>query len=364
LKNTKALVLYSSTKHNKTFSYQTSWPAALKNHNLFDCTMLNVSSYRYRTKLLQLLSIKMRKIDLIIIMHSVFSNSNKLGKGWLHDALVQTNIPKIYFIGNEYKLMPEKMKFSEKLQISMLVSQSNSKKIHEIYEEQLGCKIIGLPNTGIDPNMFKPINKIGDREIDIGYRATAGTLYLGHNERNSIADYFEKHAVKYNLVTDISTDESKRFNINQWVNFLNQCKGQIGSEAGTDYFELTDSTRLKVNQYVDKTPNVTFEDVYEKYFRNYGPKTPNRMISGRNVEAGATKTVQILFEGEYGGYFQPDIHYIPLKKDFTNFDEVIDKFSDSSYSNQIATNAYDLVMSELTYDKILNKFHQHIKPIL
>ena len=345
-------------------SYQIGWPDALQNHRLFDCNSFNISSYRYKEKLKTLLKIKFRRPELILIMHSVFSNTNVLRSGSLFDMLCKTNIPIVYFIGNEYKLMPEKMKFSEKLQISMLVSQSNSKKIHEIYEEQLGCKIIGLPNTGIDPNMFKPINKIGDREIDIGYRATAGTLYLGHNERNSIADYFEKHAVKYNLVTNISTDESKRFNINQWVNFLNQCKGQIGSEAGTDYFELTDSTRLKVNQYVDKTPNVTFEDVYEKYFRNYGPKTPNRMISGRNVEAGATKTVQILFEGEYGGYFQPDTHYIPLKKDSTNFDEVIDKFSDSSYSSQIASNAYDLVMSELTYDKILNKFYEQVQLIL
>ena len=89
-----------------------------------------------------------------------------------------------------------------------------------------------------------------------------------------------------------------------------------------------------------------------------------RIISGRNVEAGATKTVQILFEGEYGGYFRPDTHYIPMKKDFTNFDEVIDKFSDSSYSSQIAANAYDLVMSELTYDKILNKFYEQVQLIL
>ena len=93
-------------------------------------------------------------------------------------------------------------------------------------------------------------------------------------------------------------------------------------------------------------------------------KTPMRIISGRNIEAAGTKTVQILFEGEYGGYFQPDTHYIPLKKDFTNFDEVVDKFSDSSYSSQIATNAYDLVMSELTYDKILNKFYEQVQLIL
>ena len=209
----KALVLYSSTNTNQTFSYQIGWPTALKNNNLFDCHLLNISSYRYRSKLLNLLSIKMRMVNCILIMHSVFSNSNKLGKGWIYKTLLDTNIPKIYFIGNEYKLMPEKMEFSKELQISMLVSQSNSKEIHEIYEKELSCKIIGLPNTGIDPSIFKPLTESDNREIDIGYRATKGTLYLGHNESNTIAEYFEKNASKYNLIMDLSTDETKRYDI-------------------------------------------------------------------------------------------------------------------------------------------------------
>ena len=364
MRKINTLVMYANTLANQTFSYQIGWPYALQNHSLFACNSFNISSNSYLKKIKTLLKIKFRKPELILIMHSVFSNTNLLRSGALFDMLCETNIPIVYFIGNEYKSIPEKINFSRNLGISMLVTQSNSHKIHQIYREAIGCQVIGLPNTGINPDVFKPMVEFDKREIDIGYRATSGTMYLGHNERNSIAQYFNLHGSKHNLTLDISTDETQRFTTQQWALFLNKCKGQIGSEAGYDYFETNDETRLAVNKYTDNNPEATFQEVYEKFFENYGPKTPMRIISGRNIEAAGTKTVQILLEGKYGGYFQPDTHYIALKKDFTNFDEVVDKFSDPSYSSQIAANAYDLVMSELTYDKILNKFHEQVQLIL
>ena len=56
--------------------------------------------------------------------------------------------------------------------------------------------------------------------------------------------------------------------------------------------------------------------------RCFIPKTKSRI---------GTKTIQILIEGNYNGYFKPDIHYIPLKKDLSNFDEAIEKFNDQNF---------------------------------
>ena len=52
-----------------------------------------------------------------------------------------------------------------------------------------------------------------------------------------------------------------------------------------------------------------------------------RTISPRHFEAAAFRICQVLFEGRYSGVLEPMVHYIPLKKDFSNIDEVIRRIS-------------------------------------
>ena len=236
--------------------------------------------------------------------------------------------------------------------------------INKKTSKKLGCKVVSLPVLGHDPSLFKPFLTQKEREIDIGYRATRGPFYLGHQDRTDIAEKLIDISEKYNLKIDVSNDNSDRKTLKEWVHFLNNCKGQLGVEAGTDYFELTDEIRLKVNSYVDQNPDVSFQEIYSIFFKNYGCNIPNRHISPRHIEAPGTKTIQILIEGNYNGYFKPDIHYIPLKKDLSNFDEAIEKFNDQTYTNQIVENAYDLVNSELTFEKLLNNLYKELLQII
>ena len=50
-----------------------------------------------------------------------------------------------------------------------------------------------------------------------------------------------------------------------------------------------------------------------------------RTISPRHFEAAAVRVCQILFEGRYSEAMEPMVHYIPLKKDFSNLDEVLER---------------------------------------
>ena len=53
-----------------------------------------------------------------------------------------------------------------------------------------------------------------------------------------------------------------------------------------------------------------------------------------------------MFEGEYSGVLQPMVHYVPLKKDFSNFDDVVELISDPAGCEQIVENAHrDLIRS-------------------
>lgn len=362
-KKLRLLVLYSSSGANKTFSYQSGWANAFLKNGRFDCVACNLEGGGRIKALQKSLKACMVSVDAVILLHSVFSNTQML-RFPAFEIIMSHPAPKVYFVGNEYKLMPEKLSFSKRMGISMFVTMNPDSKVQKMYEKSIGCKVVCLPSSGFDPRIYFPDVPIECRDIDIGYRADRSPFYLGHDERWEIANFFIRVATKYGIKVDISLDFMDRLDSFGWASFLNKCRGQIGTEAGGGYFELDDRTRIQVNDFTRKNPDADMPTIHDLFFKDYKNPLPNWMISGRHAEAAACKTVQILFEGRYNDYLKPDEHYIPLKKNFSNIDDVMQKFRDDDYCRRITENAYDLVMSELTYEKLIEKFFIQLESIL
>jgi hypothetical protein len=356
------LLVLCGFERTSTFSYHTAWPRHLAADPRFRCTVVNLLDRSLFARLRAIAVARAGQFDAIVLLHSVFSNARLLD-GRLFEIVRQAPQPTVYFIGNEYKLMPEKMAFCAELGIALLISQSSSPSIHRLYHERLGCPVTGIPNTGLDPALFAPRTPRAARPIDIGYRADDSPIYLGHRERRDIAEFFTREAPHFGLNVDISLDPADRLEEQDWAAFLDRCAGQLGTEAGGDYFDLDDRTRVAVNAFTAAHPAASFEDVEKRFFRDYEGAVPLRILSGRNVEAAGTRTVQILFEGHYDGYFVPDEHYIPLKKDFSNAAEAIRKFRDESFSQRIADNAYHLALEQLTYPKLIDRLHSALEAL-
>ncbi len=359
----RVLLVYAQSNLNATFSYQHAWPRHFCAHPRLACTPLNLADRRLRARIEGPLTARFGQYDAIVLLHSTFSNSCYLG-GRLFDAIRRAPQPKAFFIGNEYKLMPEKMAFAEALGIALLVSQSSSPAVHDRYRQRLRCAVIGLPNTGLDSGLFFPRTAYADRRIDLGYRSVPSPYYLGHNERERLAGFFANHRNTGGLIVDVSLEAGDRFDEPGWAEFLNRCRGQLGTEAGGDYFELTDETRLRVNAFLETNQTATFQDVFDRFFATYESPQPLRIISGRNIEAAGTRTVQILFEGHYDGYLHPGVHYIPLKKDLSNAAEAMLAFRDADYAQRVANNAFELAMTEFRYDVLIGKFHEAFAPLV
>lgn len=359
----RVLLLYAQSPSNATLSYQRAWPRHFATNPCFTCTTINVADQSRGDKLRALWKIRRWRGDAVVMLHSVFSNGCLLA-GRLFDAIRLLPQPKAFFIGNEYKLMPEKMRFCEDVGVSLLVSQCSSCAVHQLYRERLGCAVVGIPYTGLDSRIFRPTVDPSVRPVDLGYRAFAGPDYLGHRERTAIGEYFVAHADRLGLHVDISMDPADRFDERGWADFLNRCKGQLGTEAGGDYFELTDHTRLLVNDYIVRNPGAAFEEVERRFFRDYANPLPLRVLSGRNVEAAGTRTIQVLFDGYYDGYFEPDVHYIPLRKDFSNIDDVMWKFRDAEYCQGVVDHAYSVAEEQLTYERLIDRFAEALSPLV
>ena len=111
MKRLRILLVHARSAANLTLSYQRGWPRHFARHPGFEVSFLNTRAARplalARARWLGLV----RRFDAVVLLHSVFSNACALD-GRLLDAVRALPAPKVFFVGNEYKLMPEKLAFA------------------------------------------------------------------------------------------------------------------------------------------------------------------------------------------------------------------------------------------------------------
>lgn len=337
----KIAVLYSS--HAGTLSYNDDWLEAFLDIN---DDAIDVEAFNY----IDLNFYKAQKIlfeyDYVVFLHSTNSNGFSLPKLFRLGSLNFRRAKVVFFVGNEFKLMPEKINFIKLNRVEFVVSQLPQETAEWLYTETKS-KIISLPHA-LNPNVFRPINSLNSRAIDIGNRSYEYPWYLGDVDRIKTLEFLNQ--INSDFEIDISTDPDKRFERSEWAEFLNSCKFTIASEAGSSYLERDDKTRHLVNKFMDMNTNVNFDTIYDKFFKDYkGDAISGKCISSRHFDAVGTKTCQILLEGQYNNILKPNEHYIELKKDFSNIDEVIKKIKDDKLREEITDRAYEYVIKNHTH---------------
>src|SRR5205823_4358384 len=158
--------------------YQTGWPRQLQRSPRLDATLVDIVDRRQAAMLAARSLIGRPRPDAVIVLHSVFSNEQTLGPRLL-DAVRRIPAPKVLFLGNEYKLRPQRMAFVEELEARLVVSQLLAEPVLELYRRRLGVPVVALPNTGLDTRLFRPGPPLEERTIDLGYRSFPSPPYLG-----------------------------------------------------------------------------------------------------------------------------------------------------------------------------------------
>lgn len=181
------------------------------------------------------------------------------------------------------------------------------------------------------------------RMIDIGYRGRELPLYMGRGarEKTEIAREFARRTEGSGLVVDVATKENERLYGRYWHEFMASCRGVIGVEAGVSIFDIEDVVQPEFERLVAENPDITAEELGARLLDQWEGNIPYRTISPRHFEAAAFRAVQVLFEGRYSGIMEAGRHYIPLRKDYSNFDEVMRIFRDPRERERIASAAYD-----------------------
>lgn len=208
-------------------------------------------------------------------------------------------------------------------------------------------------------------SEIKVRDIDIGYRARNLPYWVGkHGQiKGEVGATALKTPNLKNLNLDISTKASDVFFGEDWYRFLLRSRTTIGCLGGSSLHDPDGSIRNKVDAFVKQHPKASFDEVEKNCFPGQDHTLHLFALSPRHFECAMTKTCQILVEGDYGPVLQPNIHYIELKEDFSNFPEVFEKVADKKLCEEIAERAYrDIVASEkYTYRQFAEQVVDHIK---
>jgi len=374
---TNCIILYAG--YNVRASYYDDWIDSFERSSAFDITKLNICNFAVKYNLKRLL----KEADLVILHHSVNAD-HVFYLEPLCLILADRKCLLLSFVGNEVSLpgayLSTKRKVLASIAPDYIATQLPLEAGEFLWGDLVTKAVLPLPHA-LNPHVFVSRIDSSSRPIDIGVRAFRYPPHLGDNDRNAMFDMFREVSSRCGLNVDIGQE---RFGRDDWVSFLNQCKGTISSEAGSWYLSKDDSFiksveskfGIKQNTFLSRPLIKRFGHMMPWSFRSFAanflrhfsassgpsrqemldafsefsqPTVYSKCISSRHFDAIGTRTVQILLEGRYNDVLIPKEHYICLKRDYSNFDEVISSFLDVKERNRIAESAYQHVMDGHTY---------------
>lgn len=148
------------------------------------------------------------------------------------------------------------------------------------------------------------------------------------------------------LICDVSVRESDRIYGKEWPTFLGRCRAVLGTASGASIVDFDGKVENATTEYLIANPAASYDEIFDKILAPYEGKVVIDTISPRVFEAAVTRTAQILFESPYAGVIEPWVHYIPLKRDFSNMAEVAELIRDDTWLEKLTDQAHaDLVDS-------------------
>jgi hypothetical protein len=312
------------------------------------------------------LSLYGMSFNIIVLHYSLFGSSQyQLDPRFLDYLEHNKSSYKVAFFQDEHYFCQQRFEFLNRYKIDcvyILLSPEYFKDVYTKYTEvpKLVPTLPGYVSEHLVTKAKRFARPSEKRTIDVGYRARQLPFFMGKGaqEKGDIATKFQEYAKGTGLKIDINTQEGYRLYGNAWYKFLGNCKACLGVEAGVSIFDLDGTAYDGYQRLIAENQNMTFGEMSQRLLNKYEGNIPYRTISPRHFEAAAFRICQILYEGYYSGILKPMVHYIPLKKDFSNFTEVVGLLSDAKFCKNIVDNCYkDLIESgRYSYQRFIKGF--------
>ena len=338
------LYLYNSTQTytNTVFEHLTSFSKYSK-HSSFFCHQDQSSIFNLDLSL----------FDAIVIHYSIRLPFNQISDS-TSDALKHFSGLKALFIQDEYDGTYRTWEWIKRLDIKLVFTVTPPNSVNTLYpkEEFPFTRFVSVL-TGYVPDEMADIYSAtlpSERELIVGYRGRALPIRYGKlgQEKVAVGKLVKQYCDSKNIKNDIAWTEDSRLYGSEWYNFLSSCRSMLGSESGSNVLPWNDLLDIRIEDFRKSNPKVSDDEIYKHLVEPFEIPGLMNQVSPRVFEAIASRTTLVLFEGSYSGVVLPGLHYISLKKDGSNLDEVFELLSDGDYIDKMTETAYrDVVASGL-----------------
>lgn len=202
-----------------------------------------------------------------------------------------------------------------------------------------------------DPSLGRYQVPLREREVMVAYRGRMLPYFYGSLgwQKYRIGVDVKALAQARGLNVDIEVDDSKRIYGADWYRFMGSARATLGTESGSNVFDFDGTLRGKIEKILDANPGATFDDLYRELLEPLERNIRMNQVSPKIFEAIRLRTALVLFEGEYSGVVKPWVHYIPLRQDYANIDEVFEKLQDFDFLETLTERAYQDVVASGKY---------------
>lgn len=262
---------------------------------------------------------------------------------------------KVLFIQDEYEGTEIARAWMDRLEFDIVYTCVPQDGLNLVYPPYRFPATEFLPTlTGYvpeDPMLERYARPFEERDTLIAYRgrklpAVYGALGF---EKYRIGVEMKIFAEMRGLPVDIEVDDAKRIYGSAWYEFLGSARATLGTESGANVFDFDGSLKAEIARLQLANPEITFEEISAKVLAGHEGRVQMNQISPKIFEAIRLRTALILFEGSYSGVVYPDVHYIPLRKDFSNIDEVISKVQDDQFLRDLTQRAFEDIVASGRY---------------
>ena len=289
------------------------------------------------------------------------------------DKLSAFNGVKLLFIQDEYDHTNLTKSIIRLAGFNLVFTAVPRQSLHFVYPPQEFPGIRFVSNlTGYVPDellatigKFRPPSR---RNLLLAYRGRSLPIRYGRmgQEKVDIGRRVKSYCDSRKIPCDCAWDEASRIYGIHWYRFIGSAKAMLGCESGSNVFDWDGTLQLQIDQYRLVNPKASDEDVYKHVISGYEIDGLMNQISPRIFEMVAAKTAMVLFEGTYSGILIPHKHYLPLKKDFSNLDDIVNKLLDAAAVDALVEQAFlDLITSKkYSYKKFVDVVDNEITGVL
>jgi hypothetical protein len=323
----------------EALSYMADWRDAFCQSPELDVRVCNITNLIDFGRCLR----RIRDFDLVVVLHSAAGDSMKL-MGAAERWLQRRRGKLVVFLGNEYDLISEKLRFIRLSGAELVCSQLPLSTATWLYED-CGAHVVAMPHA-LNPGVYRPGQDVA-RDLDVGFIGAMYSSFIGDGERTSLIQSVASLAPRLKLTCDIRTGTVPR---GEWATFLQRSRSTIGGESGTYFLDREGTLIARAKRYVEANPSAGPHEVFSVVFAQTDVECRSgKCVSSRHFEAVGTKTCQVLVDGEYNGIFESGTHYIGVRKDLSNLEDALGRLGDEVFRTEMVERTFEYVMDRHTY---------------